>query len=77
MKVKYFGMIAHSLQRESEALDIQSGIKLGELSRLLTQKHPILSEMTFQIAINQRIAQENDTVHPGDEVALLPPFAGG
>lgn len=29
------------------------------------------------VAVNQRYAQPDDPVRPGDEVALIPPVAGG
>ena len=77
MTVKYFGMIASSLQKEVEKIDINTPINASELSDFLTQKYPVLADLSFQIAVNHQIAGQEDQLHPDDEIALLPPFAGG
>ena len=33
--------------------------------------------MSFKIAVNQTIVAENEMINENDEIALLPPFAGG
>ena len=30
-----------------------------------------------RVAVNQRLAHDDEPIHPGDEVALIPPVAGG
>ena len=48
---------------------------------LLDAKHPQIGELIHKkkvlVSVNQEIAHEDTEVKDGDEVALLPPFAGG
>lgn len=72
--VKYFGMIAERLHRDSEILEITPGINF---KAFIEYKYPELKEMEFKIAINQELREE---IKPGEEdleIAVLPPFAGG
>ena len=39
--------------------------------------YPALSKMNFKIAINRELTESNLNLNDGDQVALLPPFAGG
>lgn len=70
-------MIASSIQKETEVFDISGPMNTRELSDFLTHQYPVLSELSFQIAVNHSIAKPNEVIHPTDEIALLPPFAGG
>lgn len=60
-----------------------SSIKLNDISdtddlkNKLQQQFPALEKMTFSIAVNKKMIQENTILKPEDEVALLPPFSGG
>ena len=60
-----------------------SSIKLTDISdtddlkNKLQQQFPALEKMTFSIAINKKMIQENTILKSEDEVALLPPFSGG
>jgi len=38
---------------------------------------PSLSQYTFQFAVNKEKVNDNVSLNDHDEVALLPPFAGG
>ena len=60
-----------------------SNIKLSDIAdtddlrNKLQQQFPALEKMTFSIAVNKKMTQENTILKPEDEVALLPPFSGG
>jgi molybdopterin synthase sulfur carrier subunit len=75
--VNYFGNIAEAAQSNSETLDSKS-IRLSELLDLLESKYSI-AQFPFQVAVNRKIVskQLDLTISDADEVALLPPFAGG
>ena len=51
------------------------------MSPLLDTTYPRVAELIHTkrvlISVNQEIAHENTVIDEGDEVALLPPFAGG
>jgi molybdopterin converting factor small subunit len=75
--INYFGNIAEATQSDSETLD-HTSMSLGELLDLLDSKYAI-GQFPFQVAINRKIVskQQAVTISDSDEVALLPPFAGG
>lgn len=43
----------------------------------LYDKYPGLESSRFITAIGTRIASADDRINNGDQIALLPPFAGG
>lgn len=75
--VNYFGNIAEAAQSNSESLEGKS-MKLSELLETLDSKYAI-AQFPFQVAVNRKIVskQQDLTISDSDEVALLPPFAGG
>lgn len=75
--VNYFGNIAEATQSDSETLDLKS-MSLEELLNMLDSKYDI-RKFQFQVAVNRKIIpkQQDLTISDSDEVALLPPFAGG
>jgi len=48
-----------------------------EVLSILHQKFPLLCHYKFSLALNQNFLTDNAPLHDGDELALLPPFAGG
>ncbi len=76
LRIKYFGMTAEAIGvTEVELSENFSTVK--ELRDVLLRKHPKLSEINFMIAVNQEIVGDNHDLIGNEEVALLPPFAGG
>lgn len=75
--VNYFGNIAEAAQSDSETLEYNS-MSLAELLELLDSKYAI-GQFPFQIAVNRKIVSKQQALNivDSDEVALLPPFAGG
>lgn len=55
------------------------GTTVGELSALLAQRHPGLAALLprLRFAVNRGFAKPGDLLKEGDEVALIPPVAGG
>lgn len=77
-KVIYFGMIAEAIGKTTEDIQFsQEKITVKEITELLLDKYPKLQNLSFKIAINHTIANENEEFKINDEIALLPPFAGG
>ena len=75
IKVKYFGQIAEVTKLEEEAIEF-SGDLISELLDTLYSKYPKLENKDFQVAQNQELVTFETEVS-GNEIALLPPFAGG
>ena len=76
--LKYYGQIAEIMGSEVESIIINnSSITINELNSILINKNKSLKDLSFKIAINQSITDDNVTIKESDEVALLPPFSGG
>ena len=75
ISIKYFGLIAEITQCEEETINFSKG-DLQELLDHLYSKYPGLLEKEFQVAQNQELIS-NKTILTGEELAFLPPFAGG
>lgn len=74
IKVLLFGVLAEKAgedKMEVSVADIES------LKTYIFEKTPELKGLSFQVSVNQEITQDNLKLKDGDEVALLPPFAGG
>lgn len=63
------------------SLNLVNGSRMKDLIGVLEIEYPAIGELIQKkkvlVSINQEIAHEDMTIQDGDEVALLPPFAGG
>ncbi|NMH88746.1 MoaD/ThiS family protein [Flavivirga algicola] len=73
--IKYFGQIAEITQKGEESLEF-SGALISELMEQLYEKYVPLKDKDFKVAQNQELVPLETQVS-GNEIALLPPFAGG
>lgn len=73
LQLKYFGMIAEALNKESEELNLD----VSTASELTAYFYDKLKGMSFKIAANHQLVNADYQFKENDEVALLPPFAGG
>ena len=77
IQVKYFGMIAETTGHDQESMELESGQSLIRLNDELIRRYPALAQLDYRISVNQRFSRGDEVLQNGDEVALLPPFAGG
>jgi MoaE-MoaD fusion protein len=80
--VKLFGMTKSLAGGQgSLALALPSGRHVKDLVEFLNGGYPMIGELIQKkkvlVSVNQEIAHEETAINDGDEVALLPPFAGG
>ena len=73
----YYGMISDKLERSSEQLSFDAESTEINLRSFFENRYPVLKEMTFKIAVNQELMDVVSTNTTINEIALLPPFAGG
>lgn len=76
INIKYFGMIAESAGKTDEVLHLEEKLSLQELKQQQIRKYKIADPEAVQLAVNQNLDSEVE-LKEGDEVAFLPPFAGG
>jgi molybdopterin synthase catalytic subunit len=80
--VRLFGMTKSLAgNQDSLSLALGNGREVKDLVELLHAGYPLIGELIHKkkvlVSVNQEIAHEETEIRDGDEVALLPPFAGG
>lgn len=75
IKLKVFGVLRSIVG--SEEIDMEHFEFVEDLLLHLKEYYPEINEHSFVVAINQEVVNENEQLSDGDEVALMPPFAGG
>lgn len=79
--IKFFAVMKKLVGRESMEIKIDSPTTLRDILNQVEKDIPkireIIKEGRSLISINQEMADENTIVNSGDEIAILPPFAGG
>ena len=74
--IKYFGLVAEAADTSEEVLELNGALTASELKAQCLNGLSIADKDSVQIAVNQNL-DDTTTIKDGDEVALLPPFAGG
>lgn len=82
LTVKLFGLTKTLAGNQAElAVTVDDEARVKDLVAALGRLHPDLGELIQKrkvlVSVNQEIAHEETGLRPQDEVALLPPFAGG
>lgn len=81
VKVKFFAILKNLAGKEDAQFDIGSGLVLKDLTNMIEQEFPKVGEMIRNkkvlISVNHEIGTDETVIKDGDEVAILPPFAGG
>ncbi len=83
MTIKLFGMLKDLAGGQDEVVwhANGNGHSVKDLARELTAQFPQLGELIQEkkvmISVNHEIATDDTSIQTEDEVALLPPFAGG
>ena len=75
VKVLFFGVLVEvtgcNLKFYSDAKSI------GALKILIQDEFPEIVHYNFRMSLNNEIINNDPVLKDGDEIALLPPFAGG
>ncbi len=77
MKILFFGRIKDNIGIEKIEVNSELAEDIESLKKYLFDKFPLLKKEVFAIAVNQEIKTENVKLKEDDEIALLPPIAGG
>ncbi|HNO70045.1 MAG TPA: molybdopterin converting factor subunit 1, partial [Pseudomonadota bacterium] len=77
--VRYFAHLRERLRRESDSIELADGSTVGDLLLLLGEREPLVaaSRRSLQVAVNMEFMPAKTQLKDGDEVALIPPVAGG
>lgn len=80
--LKLFGLLKSLAANQTEVqVPLYSASTVADLVALLDKDYPAMAELIHKkkvlVSVNLEIAHQETVIHEGDEVALLPPFAGG
>ena len=73
--IKLFGSLVDAVGKNE--IPMQDITDTDSVRKKLIADFPVLENHSFVVAVSKRIVRENKKLNTGDEVALLPPFAGG
>ena len=78
VNIKFFGNLTEVTGLDQITMDHASPVFGSDiLKEKLKNIYPALGACKFTVAVNQIVTSGNQDIHDGDEVALLPPYAGG
>lgn len=79
IRVLYFAVFRERIGDDSEELELGSGSDVAAALAALAERHPIIGQLAgrFQTAVNQEMVPATTRLADGDELALIPPVAGG
>lgn len=75
IQIKFFGPLTDVVG--SSGLEMTGITDTESLRKKILSEFPGLSKYSFKIAVGKKMVNGNIVLNSGDEVALLPPFAGG
>lgn len=75
IKVLFFGVLADVTGTNCKHFrDVKS---IGDLKLKIEDDFPEMVHYDYRISLNNELTDDNLLLNDGDEVALMPPFAGG
>jgi sulfur-carrier protein len=77
LNIKYFGMIAEWMNCSEQVIELESGFTVADVRAYLEKKNQKLSGISYQVAVDNKISALDVALTEENEIALLPPFAGG
>ena len=79
ISVLYFAVFREKLGTDSETLELPAGAKVADAVAALAARHAPIAKLAgkFRVAVNQDFATDDHALSDGDELALIPPVAGG
>ena len=79
IQVRYFAVLRERLRSDGETLELPDGATVGAALAALAQRHEAFGALRgrCQTAVNQTMVRADEVLRDGDELALIPPVAGG
>ena len=75
INVLFFGILSEVCG--ASTLELKDIENIRQLQSYLWKTFPGMKDMDFRFAINKEVVDGKVDLKNGDEIALLPPFAGG
>ena len=79
VRVLYFAVFRERLRRDEEDLELADGATVAQAIDTLAARHDAVGQLRgrFRVAVNQDFVDDDHVLKAGDELALIPPVAGG
>lgn len=79
IQVLYFAFFRERLGMSEQFIEVPSGTTVGQALETLGGQHEVIAAMQgrFRAAVNQEMVTNDCALKDGDEMALIPPVAGG
>jgi MoaE-MoaD fusion protein len=79
IRVLYFAVFRDQIGRSDEAISLADGACVRDAIEALAARHPAIDRLRgkFRVAVNQDFADDTRALTENDELALIPPVAGG
>lgn len=77
--VLYFAVFREKIGKDSEVVELADGSTVSDAVKALGERHVPIARLNgrFRCAVNADFALETHVLADGDELALIPPVAGG
>ena len=77
IKVKCFGIAKEIVNKDVTSI-AHDTITVADLRKQLNIEYNAFTQIKgYMVAVNQEYATDDQVVHTGDEVAIIPPVSGG
>ena len=79
IQVLYFAVFRQRLGRDEEIIDLPEGSDVAAAVAVLAARHAPIAALAgkYRVAVNQAMSDDDTVLADGDEIALIPPVAGG
>lgn len=77
LRTIYLGLISEITNCSEELVSVPNNCSLHQLESILKEKYIQLRSISFKMVVDQHIVNIDSELNPNNEIALLPPFAGG
>ena len=75
VKVLFFGVLAEVIGTNCRHYSEVNSLSV--LKRLIQDEFPEIVHYDFRVSVNNELVDNEPALNNGDEVAFMPPFAGG
>lgn len=77
--LKLFGSLREAAGQSTIQVELEEGARVSDLRSWLSMRNPLVEKLGDRLAasVNLEIAASDEVLRDGDEVAFLPPVAGG
>jgi len=79
IQVRYFAVFRERLGVSEETLELPDGASVADALSKLGENHDVIARLRgrFRAAVNQTMVDDDHVLNDDDELALIPPVAGG